>query len=149
MHGATLTGDLLGLLGGAPDSPLQLALKRIAGDGGILLYIERPPEAAGPMDDRDYGIGAQILTDLGARKLRLITDNPRRRAGLDGFDLEVVEYVPLRPNVTPAAAPRVLRGWREAVVDGDGAGARWGCRGRRGRRRCRSGAWCGSPGCSR
>jgi 3,4-dihydroxy 2-butanone 4-phosphate synthase/GTP cyclohydrolase II len=100
MHAATLTGDLLGLLAGSPDSPLQLALRRIAADGGILLYIERPPEVAGPMDDRDYGIGAQILTDLGARKLRLLTDHPRRRAGLDGFDLEVVENVALRPNVT-------------------------------------------------
>ena len=104
MHGATLTGDLLGLLGGAPDSPLQLALKRVSDDGGILLYIERP-EASGPMDDRDYGIGAQILTDLGARKLRLITDNPRPRPGLDGFDLEVIEYVPLRPNVTRLQRP--------------------------------------------
>ena len=102
MHAATLTGDLLGLLGGSSESALSLALSRIAAAGGILLYIDRAGEATDPMDDRDYGIGAQILADLGARRLALLTDHPRRRAGLDGFDLEVVEYVPLRDaSVTP------------------------------------------------
>jgi 3,4-dihydroxy 2-butanone 4-phosphate synthase/GTP cyclohydrolase II len=102
MHAATLTADLLGFLGGSTDGALPQALARIAVAGGILLYIERSPEAADAMDDRDYGIGAQILTDLGARRLALLTDHPRRRAGLDGFDLEVVEYVPLRDaSVTP------------------------------------------------
>jgi 3,4-dihydroxy 2-butanone 4-phosphate synthase/GTP cyclohydrolase II len=111
MHAATLTGDLLGLLGGgASESALSLAMKQLAESGGILLYIENSPSHpagvapgdAGAMDDRDYGIGAQILADLGARRLALLTDHPRRRAGLDGFDLEVVEYVPLRnPSVTP------------------------------------------------
>jgi 3,4-dihydroxy 2-butanone 4-phosphate synthase/GTP cyclohydrolase II len=106
MHAATLTGDLLGFLGGSRDSPLSLALARIAAEGGILLYIERSSDAPGTMDDRDYGIGAQILADLGARRLALLTDHPRRRAGLDGFDLEVVQYVPLRDaTVTPLRRP--------------------------------------------
>lgn len=106
MHAATLTGDLLSLLAAAPDSPLQLALSRIADEGGILLYIERDPASSGPMDERDYGIGAQVLVDLGAHHLRLMTDNPKRRAALHGFDLEVVEHVPLRENVVPLSRAR-------------------------------------------
>lgn len=47
------------------------------------------------MDHRDYGIGAQILRDLGVSKLRLMTNNPRKRVGLGGYGLEVVERVPL------------------------------------------------------
>ncbi len=46
------------------------------------------------MEQRDYGIGAQILHDLGVRKIRLLTNNPRRRVGMIGFGLEIVEYVP-------------------------------------------------------
>ncbi|MCA9707787.1 MAG: 3,4-dihydroxy-2-butanone-4-phosphate synthase [Myxococcales bacterium] len=96
MHAATLTDDLLGLLVGGRHGALQLAMARIAAEGGVLLYIERAGAAAHPMDERDYGIGAQILADLGVRRLRLMTDHPRRRAGLHGFDLEVVEHVPVR-----------------------------------------------------
>jgi 3,4-dihydroxy 2-butanone 4-phosphate synthase/GTP cyclohydrolase II len=47
------------------------------------------------MDHRDYGIGAQILRDLGVRQLRLMTNNPRKRVALGGYGLEVVERVPL------------------------------------------------------
>jgi 3,4-dihydroxy 2-butanone 4-phosphate synthase/GTP cyclohydrolase II len=47
------------------------------------------------MDERDYGIGAQILRELGVRRLRLLTNHPRKRAGLDGFGLELTENVPL------------------------------------------------------
>jgi len=51
-------------------------------------------------DERDYGIGAQILRDLGATKLRLITNNPTKRAGLIGYGLQIVENIPLiiKPN---------------------------------------------------
>jgi len=52
-------------------------------------------------DSRDYGIGAQILVDLGLRKLRLMTNNPGKRDGLQGFDLEVVERVPLPVEPNP------------------------------------------------
>jgi 3,4-dihydroxy 2-butanone 4-phosphate synthase/GTP cyclohydrolase II len=51
------------------------------------------------MDERDYGVGAQILRDLGVTKLRLISNNPVKRAGLEGYSLEIVETIPL--EVTP------------------------------------------------
>ncbi len=53
-----------------------------------------------PADSRDYGIGSQILYDLGVRKMRLLTNNPRKLIGLEGYGLEVVEQVPIRiaPN---------------------------------------------------
>ena len=73
-------------------------LHRIAAEGGVLLLVERPAAVVGSADDRDYGIWAQVLADLGVRRLRLMTDHPRKRAGLHGFDLEVVEHVPLRGN---------------------------------------------------
>jgi 3,4-dihydroxy 2-butanone 4-phosphate synthase/GTP cyclohydrolase II len=47
------------------------------------------------MDTRDYGVGAQILFDLGVRKMRLLTNNPRKRTGLVGYGLEIVENVPI------------------------------------------------------
>ena len=47
------------------------------------------------MDERDYGIGAQILRDLGVRKMRLLTNNPKKRAGLIGYGLEITEIVPI------------------------------------------------------
>ncbi|MCB0813416.1 MAG: GTP cyclohydrolase II, partial [Flavobacteriales bacterium] len=52
------------------------------------------------MDSRDYGVGAQILHDLGVRKMRLLTNNPRKRTGLIGYGLEIVENVPIKvdPN---------------------------------------------------
>jgi 3,4-dihydroxy 2-butanone 4-phosphate synthase/GTP cyclohydrolase II len=52
-------------------------------------------------DERDYGTGAQILRDLGVRKMRLLTNNPRKRAGLAGYGLEIVETVPLLTEPTP------------------------------------------------
>ena len=55
-----------------------------------------------PADLRDYGIGAQILADLGLRKLRLITNNPRKIIGLEGYGLEVVEVVPITHRPQPA-----------------------------------------------
>jgi 3,4-dihydroxy 2-butanone 4-phosphate synthase/GTP cyclohydrolase II len=51
-------------------------------------------------DERDYGIGAQILSDLNANKIRLITNNPTKRAGLAGYGIEIVETIPIiiKPN---------------------------------------------------
>jgi 3,4-dihydroxy 2-butanone 4-phosphate synthase/GTP cyclohydrolase II len=49
-----------------------------------------------PVDKRDYGIGSQILRDLGLRKLRVLTNNPKKIYGIDGFGLTVVEQLPLR-----------------------------------------------------
>ena len=53
------------------------------------------------MDQRDYGIGAQILRDLGIRKIRLMSNNPKKRVGLTGYGLEIVEVVPIEtiPNI--------------------------------------------------
>jgi 3,4-dihydroxy 2-butanone 4-phosphate synthase/GTP cyclohydrolase II len=105
IHAATLTDDLLGLLGTKGGGTFELALSKIAEEeAGVFLYIERPDDAPTVgMDERDYGIGAQILLDLGVRKLRLLTNHPRRRAALEGFGLELVANVALDG---PAASPR-------------------------------------------
>jgi 3,4-dihydroxy 2-butanone 4-phosphate synthase/GTP cyclohydrolase II len=55
-------------------------------------------------DQRDYGIGAQILVELGVRRMRLMTNNPRKFVGLEGYGLEIVERVPL--EVPPSEASR-------------------------------------------
>ena len=53
------------------------------------------------MDVRDYGVGAQILNDLGVKKMRLMTNNPKKRVGLVGYGLEIVENVPLEVHPNP------------------------------------------------
>jgi 3,4-dihydroxy 2-butanone 4-phosphate synthase/GTP cyclohydrolase II len=59
-------------------------------------------EALGHRADlRDYGIGAQILSDLGLKKIRLLTNNPRKIIGLEGYDLKVVERIPLETEPNP------------------------------------------------
>jgi 3,4-dihydroxy 2-butanone 4-phosphate synthase/GTP cyclohydrolase II len=64
-----------------------------------------PEPAAGAHVQRQIGVGAQILADLGVRDIRLMTDHPRRLAGLEGYGLRIVEHVPLRGEGTPEAAP--------------------------------------------
>ena len=54
-----------------------------------------------PADAREYGTGAQILADLGVRSMRLLTNNPDKRAGLSGFGLEIVDRVPLEVEPNP------------------------------------------------
>lgn len=54
-----------------------------------------------PADSREYGIGAQILVDLGVTTMRLITNNPAKRGGLEGFGLDIVERVPTKPSINP------------------------------------------------
>ena len=68
-------------------------------DGG-LDTIEANNKLGFEADLRHYGIGAQILQDLGVKKLRLLTNNPRKVSGISGFDLEIVERVPVEASVT-------------------------------------------------
>ncbi|MDR2981402.1 MAG: 3,4-dihydroxy-2-butanone-4-phosphate synthase [Puniceicoccales bacterium] len=103
-----LLGDLFLMRGIDSHATLQASLEKIAKEGrGVFLYIERPqstlenmpsPDGQPPQptaDLRDYGIGAQILCTLGLRKIRLLSNNPRKVVGLEGYDLELVEQLPL------------------------------------------------------
>jgi 3,4-dihydroxy 2-butanone 4-phosphate synthase/GTP cyclohydrolase II len=113
MHRACPVGDLLGTAGCDCGSQLEQAFKAIADAGrGVLVYLHkavRPTSAltctraqaeeAGPGADRsrlrEFGVGAQILKDLGLRRLRLLTNNPKKIVGLESYSLEVVEQIPL------------------------------------------------------
>lgn len=104
IHAGTPADDLLGLLGGEGQGAIEAAVARIAQESsGVFLYIERSAE--GGADERDYGIGAQVLIELGVRKLRLLTNHPKRRAGLDGFGLDLVECVPLTEGSRDVVVP--------------------------------------------
>jgi 3,4-dihydroxy 2-butanone 4-phosphate synthase/GTP cyclohydrolase II len=127
VHSECLTGDVFGSLRCDCGPQLDAALAAVAAEGrGVVLYV-RGHEGRGigllhklqayqlqdlgadtvdanielglPADSRDYGTGAQILVDLGVRTMRLLTNNPAKRAGLEGYGLSVVGRVPL--PVTP------------------------------------------------
>ncbi len=124
VHSECLTGDVFGSLRCDCGDQLDAALAAIAAEGrGVVVYmrghegraiglshklrayrlqelhgldtVEANEELGFPPDPRDYGIGAQILVDLGVRSMRLLTNNPTKRAGLEGYGLSVVERVPL------------------------------------------------------
>jgi 3,4-dihydroxy 2-butanone 4-phosphate synthase/GTP cyclohydrolase II len=128
VHSECLTGDVFGSVRCDCGPQLHAALQRVAEEGrGVVLYV-RGHEGRGiglmhklqayqlqdegrdtvdanldlglPADARDYGTGAQILYDLGVRSMRLLTNNPAKRAGLEGYGLEVVgrEPMPVRPT---------------------------------------------------
>jgi 3,4-dihydroxy 2-butanone 4-phosphate synthase/GTP cyclohydrolase II len=128
VHSECLTGDVFGSRRCDCGPQLDAAIATVAAEGrGVVLYV-RGHEGRGiglmhklqayqlqdegqdtvdanvslglPADARDYGTGAQILSDLGVRSMRLLTNNPSKRAGLEGYDLSIVGRVPLPVRVT-------------------------------------------------
>jgi len=128
VHSSCFTGDLLDSLKCDCGGQLHLALERITEAGrGALIYLEQEGRGIGLInklrayelqesgadtvqaneilgfkaDLRDYGIGAQVMTDLGLKKIRFMTNNPKKVAGLDGYGLEIVEWVSLEVPSNP------------------------------------------------
>lgn len=122
VHSSCLTGDIFGSCRCDCGPQLHKAMEMIEHDGrGVIVYMNQEGRGIGllnklkayklqemgrdtveanlelgfGMDERDYGVGAQILRDLGVRKMRLMTNNPTKRAGLVGYGLEIVENVPI------------------------------------------------------
>ncbi len=112
VHAENLLGDLFQATELKTHQNLDAALARIKEEKrGVLLYLEKPdgglqiPDNLGtenqrtispaPMDIRDYGIGAQILSELGLKQIRLLSNTNRKVVALDGYDLEIVEQIPL------------------------------------------------------
>jgi 3,4-dihydroxy 2-butanone 4-phosphate synthase/GTP cyclohydrolase II len=114
VHSSNLLGDIFNLKRDAHGSQLDAALRLIEREGkGVLVYINRTDSKLGllqemqdlriddarqasSMDNRDYGIGAQILRAIGVRNMRIITNHPElRRAGLDAYGLEITDTLPL------------------------------------------------------
>ena len=127
VHSSCMTGDILGSLRCDCGDQLHKAMKMIETEGkGVVLYMNQEGRGIGlvnklkayklqeqgmdtveanlelgfGMDERDYGVGAQILRHLGISKMKLMSNNPRKRAGLLGYGLEVVETIPIeiKPN---------------------------------------------------
>jgi 3,4-dihydroxy 2-butanone 4-phosphate synthase/GTP cyclohydrolase II len=128
VHSSCFTGDILGSLRCDCGDQLADALKMVEAEGkGIILYMNQEGRGIGlvnklkayklqengadtleanlmlglPADARDYGVGAQILRYLNVTKLRLLSNNPKKRVGLTGYGLEIVETVPLHVHSNP------------------------------------------------
>lgn len=127
VHSSCATGDIFGSLRCECGDQLHKAMELIEEEGkGVIVYIQQEGRGIGLMnkikayklqeqgidtvdanihlgfdpDERDYGVGAQILCSLGVRKMRLLTNNPVKRVGLEGYGLKVVESIPIviKPN---------------------------------------------------
>jgi 3,4-dihydroxy 2-butanone 4-phosphate synthase/GTP cyclohydrolase II len=128
VHSSCFTGDILGSLRCDCGDQLHKAMQMVeANQSGIILYMNQEGRGIGlvnklkayklqedgmdtveanlhlgfPMDKRDYGVGAQILRYLGVSRLRLISNNPRKRTGLAGYGLEIVETLPIQIPANP------------------------------------------------
>ena len=128
VHSSCFTGDTLGSYRCDCGAQLNAAMAQIAAEGsGVLIYMQQEGRGIGlknklrayalqdqgmdtveaneelgfKADPRDYGIGAQILRDIGVRRLRLMTNNPRKMVGLEGYGLEVINRVPLEVGQHP------------------------------------------------
>jgi 3,4-dihydroxy 2-butanone 4-phosphate synthase/GTP cyclohydrolase II len=127
VHSECLTGDVFGSRRCDCGNQLHAALKQIAAAGGVLVYMRQEGRGIGLAakihayklqeegldtveanvklgfagDLRDYGIGAQILYDLGVRKFRFLTNNPKKVVGLEGYGIQMVEQVPIKSKPNP------------------------------------------------
>jgi 3,4-dihydroxy 2-butanone 4-phosphate synthase / GTP cyclohydrolase II len=128
MHSSCVTGDIFGSCRCDCGAQLHKSMEMIEAEGkGVIVYLNQEGRGIGllnklkayklqeegldtveanvelgfKVDERDYGVGAQILRDLGIRKIRLMTNNPKKRAGLIGYGLEIVDNIPIVVTSNP------------------------------------------------
>ena len=128
VHSSCFTGDILGSFRCDCGEQLHKAMQMVQEEGkGVILYMNQEGRGIGlinklkayklqeqgmdtveanlhlgfGMDERDYGVGAQILRQLNVTKLKLMSNNPRKRAGLAGYGLEIIEIVPIEIQSNP------------------------------------------------